>query len=121
MRSAMLTVSALLMLPATATAVEGRLVIADRGEIRLETIAEGLDHPWSLAFLPDGRMLVTERPGRLRYVDGEGRISPPLHGLPQVFSEGQGGLLDIPLDPEFATNRLIYISYGEPGEDGASI
>jgi glucose/arabinose dehydrogenase len=87
--------------------------------VRVEIVARGLDHPWALEFLPDGRMLVTERPGRLRIVGASGRISPPLAGVPKVQASGQGGLLDVALDPDFGANRLIYLSYAEPGEGGA--
>jgi aldose sugar dehydrogenase len=87
---------------------------------QVTTVAEGLEHPWGLTFLPDGRMLVTERPGRLRLVTKDGQVSPPLKGLPQVYAEGQGGLLDVTLDPNFASNRLVYISYAEPGEGGVA-
>jgi len=86
------------------------------GTVRAETIARGLEHPWALAFLPDGHLLVTERPGRLRLVDREGRLSAPLAGVPRVFARGQGGLLDVVLDPRFADTRLVYLSYAEPGE-----
>jgi glucose/arabinose dehydrogenase len=89
------------------------------GPIKVETVSDGLDHPWGLAFLPDGRMLVTERPGRLRIVTKDGSKSEPLKGVPEVFAQGQGGLLDVALDPHFADNCLIYLSYSEPGEDGA--
>jgi glucose/arabinose dehydrogenase len=89
------------------------------GTIRVETIAHGLQNPWGLAFLPHGRMLVTERPGRLRIVTEYGAISEPLKGVPHVFAEGQGGLLDVKLDPDFAKNRLVYITYSEPGDGGA--
>jgi glucose/arabinose dehydrogenase len=85
------------------------------GSVRVEVVARGLEHPWALAFLPDGRMLVTERPGRLRIVDAGGRISEPLPGVPDVFTSRQGGLLDVALDPRFADNRLLYLSYAEPG------
>jgi glucose/arabinose dehydrogenase len=80
--------------------------VAPSGETRVEvtSIAKGLDHPWSLAFLPDGRMLVTERPGRLRYVTREGALSEPIAGVPRVHAEGQGGLLDVVLDPAYGTN-----------------
>ena len=77
------------------------------------TVAEGLEHPWSLAFLPSGKMLVTERPGRLRVVAADGTVSAPVAGLPQMDSRGQGGLLDVALDPAFASNQLIYWSYAE--------
>src|SRR5687768_3109456 len=63
-----------------------------------ETIAKGLEHPWAVAFLPDGRFLVTERPGRMRVVDGNGRLGAPLAGVPEVVARGQGGLLDVVLD-----------------------
>ncbi len=80
---------------------------------RVTDVARGLEHPWGLAFLPDGRMLVTERPGRLRIVTHDGRISPPLSGVPEVQAQGQGGLLDVALDPRFTQNRIIYLSYPE--------
>ncbi|HET7711951.1 MAG TPA: PQQ-dependent sugar dehydrogenase [Thermoanaerobaculia bacterium] len=85
---------------------------------KVTTVARGLDHPWGLAFLPDGRMLVTERPGRLRIVTRDGRLSPPLAGVPQVQAGGQGGLLDVVIDPKFAQNRTIYLSFSEPSGDG---
>lgn len=88
------------------------------GNLRVETVAQGLEHPWALAFLPDGRILVTERPGRLRIVERDGRVSPPLAGVPRVHAVGQGGLLDVGLDPKFTDNRLVYLSYAEPGEGG---
>ena len=86
------------------------------GAVHVETLAQGLEHPWALAFLPDGRLLVTERPGRLRRIDPDGRVSAPLAGVPQVQARSQGGLLDITLDPAFADNRLVYLAYAEPGE-----
>ena len=89
------------------------------GSIKVETVADGLEHPWGLAFLPDGRMLVTERPGRLRIVSKDGAKSEPLKGVPEVFAQGQGGLLDVALDPHFTDNGLVYLSYAEPGEDNA--
>jgi len=86
---------------------------------RVVEVARGLEHPWGLAFLPDGRLLVTERPGRLRLVAPGGQVSPPLAGLPEVVARGQGGLLDVALGPSFASDRLVYLSYAEPGEGGA--
>lgn len=80
------------------------------------TVAEGLQNPWSLAFLPGGKMLVTERPGRLRVLSADGKLSAPVAGLPPVDARGQGGLLDVALDPAFAKNNLIYWSYAEPKE-----
>ena len=82
--------------------------------VRAVAVAEGLDHPWSLAFLPDGRVLVTERAGRLRLVDRDGRLAT-VAGLPPVRARGQGGLFDIVLSPDFARDRRVYWSYAEPG------
>jgi glucose/arabinose dehydrogenase len=90
-----------------------------QGVVTVETVASGLEHPWALAFLPDGRILVTERPGRLRIVAPSGRVSEPFGGVPRVQASGQGGLLDVAVDPKFTENRLIYLSYAEPGEGGA--
>ena len=90
------------------------------GVVRAETVARGLEHPWGLAFLPDSRMLVTERPGRLRLVGKDGRISALLAGVPAVQARGQGGLLDVALDPRFGENRLVYLSYAEPGDGGTA-
>jgi len=81
------------------------------GPLAITTVARGLSHPWGLQFLPDGRMLVTERPGRLRIVDTGGALSAPLGGLPPVRAGGQGGLLDVRLDNDFATSRVIYFCY----------
>jgi glucose/arabinose dehydrogenase len=86
--------------------------------IRVQTVAEGLDHPWGLAFLPDGSMLVTERPGALRHVTAAGEVSEPITNVPEVDARGQGGLLDVTLDPDFAANRLVYVSYAEKGDGG---
>jgi aldose sugar dehydrogenase len=102
--------------PAQAQAPRSPTPAPLNGAVRTQTIARGLEHPWALAFLPDGRMLVTERPGRLRIVDRDGRISEPLAGVPKVLARGQGGLLDVALDPRFADNRLVYLAYAEPGE-----
>lgn len=86
------------------------------GVVRAEPVAAGLENPWALAFMPDGRLLVTERPGRLRIVSLDGTVSEPLAGVPQVRARGQGGLLDVALDPGFAQNRVLYLSFAEPGE-----
>jgi glucose/arabinose dehydrogenase len=91
---------------------------AEQARVRLVTVAEGLEHPWGIAFLPDGRALVTERPGRLRVVARDGTVGPALDGVPAVDATGQGGLLGIALDPDFASNRLVYLSYAEPREGG---
>lgn len=95
-----------------------RSIDSERGKFTLETVATGLVNPWSLAFLPDGRMLVTERPGRLRYVSKSGELSAPISGVPAVFATGQGGLLDVALSPDFAKDSMIYLSYAEAAEDG---
>ncbi len=79
--------------------------------LRVETVADGLEHPWALAFLPDGRMLVSERPGRLRFVARDGRLSAPIAGLPAVAAVGQGGLLDVALAPDFARTGLVYFTH----------
>jgi len=90
-----------------------------KGVLDVQTIAKGLEHPWSLAFLPDKRMLVTERPGRLRLVGTDGRLSEALTGVPQLYASGQGGLLDVALSPAFDKDRLVYLSFAESGEGGA--
>ena len=89
-----------------------------RDGLEVGTVARGLEHPWGLAFLPDGRMLVTERPGRLRIVTADGRVSAPVAGVPEVYARGQGGLLDVAIDPDFETQPWVYLSYAEPGEGG---
>ncbi len=92
---------------------------SELGTVRVSTVADGLEFPWGLAFLPDGRMLVTERPGRLRLVAADGSLSEPLTGVPEVHARGQGGLLDVALDPDFASNRRIYLAYAEQLRQGA--
>jgi aldose sugar dehydrogenase len=84
------------------------------------TVAQGLVNPWSLAFMPDGRMLVTEKPGRMRIVEADGRLGAPLSGLPAISVGGQCGLLDVVLDPKFADNGTVYFSYAEPATGGES-
>ena len=112
---------ALLMTIAPAAVVaQQRVINTEIGPIQVEAIARGLEHPWALASLPDGRMLVTERVGRLRLVGEDGTLSDPIDGVPAVFAQSQGGLLDVALDPDFASNRLVYLSYAEAGEGGAS-
>jgi glucose/arabinose dehydrogenase len=88
------------------------------GALKVETFARGLDRPWAIAFLPDGRLLVTERPGRIRVVATDGQVSAPLAGAPGVFARGQGGMHDLILDREFAQNRSIYVCYAEPTSGG---
>lgn len=85
--------------------------------INVVTVATGLVNPWGLAFLPDGRMLVTERPGRLRMVEVNGNVSAPVQGVPEVYARGQGGLLDVAIDPAFSDNQWVYLAYAERGQD----
>jgi glucose/arabinose dehydrogenase len=85
---------------------------------RVQPVAAGLQNPWGLAFLPDGRFLVTERPGRMRVVEADGQLGAPLAGLPEIAAGGQGGLLDVVLDSGFADNRTLYFCYSEPAEGG---
>lgn len=94
-----------------------------RGESKYQivTIAKELNSPWGMAFLPDGRILVTEKPGRLRLVGSDGSISAPVAGVPPVYAGGQAGLLDVALDPDFATNGRIYLSFAEPRPNGFGI
>ena len=88
--------------------------------LRHQVVASGLAHPWALAFLPEGRFLLTERPGRLRVVEADGRVNPALAGLPEVAARGQGGLLDVLLDADFARNRTLFFCFSEPGAGGNS-
>ena len=107
---------------ARALAAEGgeRLRI-DGSALELVRLAGPLEHPWGMAFLPGGGMLVTERPGRLRLIDEAGRLDPrPIDGVPRVWARGQGGLLDVALPPDFATSRLVYLAYAAPLGNGAA-
>ena len=103
---------------ATPTLGTAQTFTSSAGKLRVVTVAKGLENPWSLAFLPQGRMLVTERAGRIRIVSKSGELLPPLRGVPKVFAWGQGGMLDVILDRDFARNHTIFISFSEPGEDG---
>jgi glucose/arabinose dehydrogenase len=104
--------------PASRDAAAQQRYPSSAGDLVVETVAGGLEHPWGLAFLPDGRMLVTERPGRLRLVGRDGKLSAPITGVPNVAGRGQGGLLDVVPDPGFAQNRTIYLSFAEPRSGG---
>lgn len=88
--------------------------------VRSEPVATGLQNPWAVAFLPEGRYLVTERPGRMRVVEANGQLGAPLAGLPAVAAGGQGGLLDVVLDSDFARNRTLYFCFSEPASGAAS-
>jgi aldose sugar dehydrogenase len=117
-------VSALLAtMPVAAQAEEVQTFETDVGQIAVEVVAGQLEHPWAVEFLPDGKAIVTERPGRVRLIDAEGRVSEPLSGLPKVDAEGQGGLLDVALDPAFQVNQMLYFSFAEArnGGNGTSV
>ena len=107
---------AALMAGAAPAAIAQETVRSKAADFRIVEVATDLEHPWGLAFLPDGRMLVTERPGRLRIVGADGSLSAPLTGLPEIYDSGQGGLLDVILDPDFASNSTIYFSDSPPVE-----
>lgn len=101
--------------PATAQTFQ-----SEHGGISLKIVADGFDHPWGLAFLPDGTMIVSERdPGTLRLVSADGEIAPPLKNTPEAYTSGQGGMLDVAISPDFENDNMIYFSYAEPGEGGA--
>jgi glucose/arabinose dehydrogenase len=115
-----LLLAALLAAGAAAPAV-AETFPSSAGDLSVETIAGGLVHPWSLAFLPDGRMLVTERPGRMRIVTRGGRLSPPLMGVPEVYAQSQAGLMDVILARDFEQSRGVFFCYAEPFEGGGRI
>ena len=116
MKRALLVLAVTSLLALTPPAMAER---SELGELQLTEVADGLEHPWALAFLPEGQgYLISERPGRLRLLDAQGRLHPPLGGVPAVFARGQGGLLDIALSPGFATDRLVYLSYAEADDEG---
>ncbi len=107
----------------TALTLPGTVAVAQTykssaGGIAVETVASGLVNPWAIAFLPDRRMLVTERPGRLRIVGADGKLSPPLTGVPKVYASSQGGLHDVTLDRSFAQNQTIYFCFADPHDGG---
>lgn len=87
------------------------------GQLEATVLADGLEHPWALSILPDGRFLVTERPGRLRII-ADGVVGDPIEGVPDVVAQGQGGLLDVELAPDFAQTGQLYLSFSEPGQGG---
>ena len=117
MRS-ILALAALLVLLSGGAQAAPQIFPSSAGNLSVETVAGGLVHPWSLAFLPDGRMLVSERPGRLRSVTRAGQLSPPLAGVPEVYVQAQAGLMDVMLGRDFEKNRTIYFCYAEHAEGG---
>lgn len=111
--------SAVLTLATPASAAQSRQLKNEEGTVEVTTVVKGLEHPWSVAFLPDQQgMLVTERAGNLRRVSPDGQLSAPLNGVPEVWARGQGGLLDVVLSPDFKQDRTVYLSYAEAGDDG---
>ncbi len=118
-RNWMTTLAAAALLPLLAHAAPEQQFPSEEGRLTVSTIADGLRNPWALAFLPGGKdMLVTERPGNLRVISAEGKVGAPISGVPKVWAEGQGGLLDVVLSPEFDKDRTVYLSYAEEGSDG---
>lgn len=116
--------TALLLALPVAAAVTNAPPVKANTKIRVDTAAVGLENPWGLQFLPDGRMLVTERPGRLRIIANDGKISAPITGVPEVYAHGQGGLLDVRLAPDFAQSSTLFLSYAEPrqvSKNGTSV
>lgn len=87
--------------------------------VEANVVAAGLQHPWGLGFLPDGGVLVTERPGHIRILSANGQLSEPLDGVPEVAARGQGGMLDIAVAPDFESSNLVFFSFSEPGQGGA--
>ena len=96
---------------APAVAQQTNAAEAPATKLAVTQLANGLKNPWGMQFLPDGRLLVTERPGRLRIVAKDGDLSPPVVGVPDVVDSGQGGLLDVALSPDFAKSGLIFLSF----------
>jgi aldose sugar dehydrogenase len=101
----------------------GQTFQTEKMPVTVDVVARGLVNPWALAFLPDGRMLVTERPGRIRIIGKDGSLSLPLTGVPNVAARNQGGLLDLILDPQFSDNCMVYVTFAEPrsGGNGTSV
>src|SRR5262245_42629130 len=114
-----LLVTSAIALSATAVAAAPQSYPSSAGNLTVETFANGLVNPWALAFLPDGKLLVTERPGRMRIVSKDGKLSPALAGVPQVAARSQGGLHDVVLDRDYAQNGTIYFCFAEPATGGA--
>jgi glucose/arabinose dehydrogenase len=112
--------AAAFLLTAASSVCDAQVYPSSAGNIVIETVAKGLNHPWGLAFLPDGQFLVTERAGRMRIVQSDGRLSAPIANVPKVFASGQGGLLDVALDRSYAQNSTIYFCYAEPSSGGGA-
>ena len=99
---------------------QGEVFDSELGRYRVDTVADGLSYPWAIEFMPDGRLLVTEKSGSLRIVSPDGKVSAPVAGVPEVVARGQGGLLDVAVHPDFDRNRLVYLTYTEGGPDGTN-
>jgi len=119
LRPAVAVMASVFLATAVAQAPRSPTPPAIDAPVSAKPVVTGLDNPWGMAFLPDGRMIVTEQPGRVRIVDRDGRLSEPLTGVPQVYTSNQAGLLDVTLSPNFASDNLVYLSFSEPGEGGA--
>lgn len=117
MKAAFLVAGAL-ALSTAAPAIANEVMSSEKHRFTVSSVAKGLDNPWGLAFLPGGGMIVTEREGPVRLVSADGKIGEPLTGMPEVRSSGQGGTLDVAIDPNFADNQQIYVSFSEPGDGG---
>ena len=118
MMRALILVLVLTLAGGPAVAAE-RAIVTERHTFRIVKLVQGLEHPWSLAFLPDGRMLVTERAGRLRVISADHKLDPrPVAGLPEIVAHGQGGLLDVVLHPQYAQNGWVYFSFSAPDKAG---
>jgi aldose sugar dehydrogenase len=107
--------------PACAQPGPAERIASERAAFRVSTFAEGLERPWGAAFLPDGRLLVTERPGRLRLAGRDGAVSAPLAGVPEVEARGQGGLLDVAVAPDFAATREVYLCHSQAVQGGGAL
>lgn len=99
------------------SALAATTLTSEKATISIEKVADGLSHPWGMSVMPDGNLLVTERSGNLRIISPAGQVSEPIKGLPDIRVYGQGGLLDVQLDPDFASNQWIYFSFSEPLND----
>jgi len=116
---ATLCASVLITAAAPVFAASTQELDSEQGTLEVTTVTKRLEHPWSVAFLPDRKgMLVTERPGNLRVVSIDGKLSDPIDGVPKVWAKGQGGLLDVVLSPDFRQDRTVYLSYAEAGGAG---
>lgn len=110
----------ILMLLSLSALAQKPTVRTDAGDVAVHKIADSLDHPWGIAFLPDNRLLVTERSGSLRILETDSTLSAPVPGTPEVFNVGQGGLLDVALHPDFDQNKYVYFTFSHPGPDSTA-